>query len=457
MRSISISLIAIGIITAAGYPVDDSVGRVVIYFEPSRQPETPCTIYLDRIRITRPQGGIELPPLRTAIKAEDIGTTQVLLADSVVEPGSYHGIEFRGHLAIDPQASAGRNWSYVPTEIVLPLTLTISGGMAETLFFSSRVELPPDTTGIPKVTLTQISRTIPPRTSLAYVSNEGSDDVTVIDRVTGQAVGTIMVGDAPHGLAVARRLGLLFAANTESNTVSVIEIESRQRKEELQLDFGDDPVALCVTEDERFLVCANRGSNSATVFESASLQPVINVPVGTEPVDLAADPVTSRVFVVNSLSDNVTIFDLTDFSDVRTISVGSNPVAIDIDSRKRTAYVANLSSGYLTMINVDDRAVSGWLNMTPSIGDVAVDEFGEVLYCVNRRVGTVGFFVPSLGASVETIRVGKDPQKAVFDPERSHLYVTCRGSDNVYVINKTSRQVVRTIATGRMPYMLVLP
>ncbi|HVG90252.1 MAG TPA: YncE family protein, partial [Alphaproteobacteria bacterium] len=62
----------------------------------------------------------------------------------------------------------------------------------------------------------------------AYVSNGGSNSVTVIDLRALAILTTVSVGRSPTGLAVNPRKNEIYVANTESNNISVIDAETNK-------------------------------------------------------------------------------------------------------------------------------------------------------------------------------------------------------------------------------------
>ena len=58
---------------------------------------------------------------------------------------------------------------------------------------------------------------------IAYVANENSDTVSVIDTVAGSVVATIPVGDGPVGVALAPNGTRAYVTNGSSDNVSVID------------------------------------------------------------------------------------------------------------------------------------------------------------------------------------------------------------------------------------------
>src|SRR3989441_8071248 len=59
-----------------------------------------------------------------------------------------------------------------------------------------------------------------------FVTNEKSDDVTVIDAATRTVVGTIRVGKRPRGVAVSPDGRRVYVSNSNSDSLSVIDAKS---------------------------------------------------------------------------------------------------------------------------------------------------------------------------------------------------------------------------------------
>ena len=57
----------------------------------------------------------------------------------------------------------------------------------------------------------------------AYIANESTDNVSVIDTATNTVVATVPVGNGPTAVAVNPASPRVYVANTSGNTVSVID------------------------------------------------------------------------------------------------------------------------------------------------------------------------------------------------------------------------------------------
>src|SRR5262249_51127601 len=75
-----------------------------------------------------------------------------------------------------------------------------------------------------------VGRVMPKKTRkhfFAYVTNNGSATVSVIDTVTNTVVATIPVGLAPNGVVLTPDGKFAYVANWSSNTVSVIDTTTK--------------------------------------------------------------------------------------------------------------------------------------------------------------------------------------------------------------------------------------
>lgn len=62
----------------------------------------------------------------------------------------------------------------------------------------------------------------------AYVTNQASNNVSVIDLATNKTVATVPVGKAPAGVAVNSKIKKAFITNAEGGDVSVIDIATNK-------------------------------------------------------------------------------------------------------------------------------------------------------------------------------------------------------------------------------------
>src|SRR5256712_9287230 len=121
-----------------------------------------------------------------------------------------------------------------------------------------------------------------------FVTNEKSDDVTVIDAATRAVVGTIKVGKRPRGVAVSPDGRKVYVSNSNSDSLSVIDAKSLEVLK--TVPAGIDPEGLTLNRAGTALYVVNENQLSVTVLDAASLTIRAKITVGKEPEPAAAPP-----------------------------------------------------------------------------------------------------------------------------------------------------------------------
>ncbi len=126
-----------------------------------------------------------------------------------------------------------------------------------------------------------------------FVSNVGRDMVTVIDLQAREPLGDIDVGENPEGLALSPDDETLYVANSDSDTVSVVDVDTLAVIDTWPLYTGDlvklgvSPVAIQATDDRVYVICS--GTNEIAVFNAADGELLGRIPTGWYPTNLRID------------------------------------------------------------------------------------------------------------------------------------------------------------------------
>ena len=112
-----------------------------------------------------------------------------------------------------------------------------------------------------------------PDCSTLYASCWGCDKVVVYDTRRQELSGSIVVGDNPNDMCISKNGKLLYVANANDNSVSVISLPQRKVIETLNAAlYPDAPTgsttnAVALSEDEKTLYIANADNNCLAVFD----------------------------------------------------------------------------------------------------------------------------------------------------------------------------------------------
>jgi len=122
----------------------------------------------------------------------------------------------------------------------------------------------------------------------AYITNLGSNTVSVIDTKTNKVTATIPVGAGPLGVAVSPDGSKVYVTSFNLNNVSVIAAASNTVI--ATITVGDEPAGVAVSPDDSKVYVANFSfSNAGTVsaIDTATNTVTATIPVGSGPQNLA--------------------------------------------------------------------------------------------------------------------------------------------------------------------------
>ncbi|MDZ4842787.1 MAG: YncE family protein [Hyphomicrobium aestuarii] len=250
-----------------------------------------------------------------------------------------------------------------------------------------------------------------------YVSAPEGKDVAVIDAAKRKVVRRIPAGDGPLGIAVAPD-GQLFVADWYATYVSIIDPTDGKRV--ATLTAGQSPSGIAISDDGRTVISADRDSNqvSITRFPIAavpgqtaagrSASHTTNVvPVGTRPFGVTLNADATRAYTANVGSNDVTVVDVEAGKPLASISVGRRPYAIAL----------SLTHGFVT------------------------DQYG----------GTITVFDLATNSVTKTVEACDHPEGIGFDPGRRMVYVACWGDNVLLRLSADTFELGGKLAVGDGP------
>lgn len=251
----------------------------------------------------------------------------------------------------------------------------------------------------------------------AYVTNGGSNTVTVLDLVNLRQDRVIRVGDNPTGLAANPVKNEIYVVNTNSNSVSVIDAEK----------------------------------NTVTA----------TIPVHSKPYFLDVDANGERAYVANSGSNNVSVIDLAARREVAVIGVGEAPGLARISPDGKSLVVSNRASGSVTVIDPQTYIVRSVFDGCPAATHVVIlpDSSKAFVACSGgHQVMVIGLARPDSPISSEhadrlltLLDVGQMPVHLALKPDGGEIFVSNFDSDTISEIATQANEVGGAYLVGAHP------
>lgn len=104
----------------------------------------------------------------------------------------------------------------------------------------------------------------------AYVANRKSGTVSVVALDRMRLVRNIEAGGGPRGMALHPAKDEIWVTNTDTNSISIIDLETQD--ERMEFACGAMPVDVKFTPDGRFALVTNMQEGNVSVFESETLR-----------------------------------------------------------------------------------------------------------------------------------------------------------------------------------------
>lgn len=285
----------------------------------------------------------------------------------------------------------------------------------------------------------------------AYITNQGSHDVSVIDLASQEVVATVAVGRSPAGVVASGRVGRAFVSNPDSRTISVIDM--RQQKVVTTLPAGDGPVGLDISGDGRQLYVADWYAGRLLVLDARgndAAPPLASIPVGRAPAGVAAHTDDATVFVAERDDDSVAVIDTGARRVLARVRVGSHPFALLYDAPRARLYALNVQSDDLSVIDMRELrrpVVIATVKVGKAPYGAALAQGGALLYVTNQRDDSVSVVDADSLRVLRTLPGFAYPEGIAAHADR--VYVVNWMDDNVQVLDAKSGRKLQTIATGR--------
>ncbi|SPE17400.1 hypothetical protein SBA5_10086 [Candidatus Sulfotelmatomonas gaucii] len=145
----------------------------------------------------------------------------------------------------------------------------------------------------------------------------------------------------------------VYVTNGGSDTVTVLDVVDVRVDRELAV--GHDPVALAASPTRNEIYVVNAGAagttGSLSVIDAEHNTVSATIPLHRQPVSIDLNAAGTVAYIANTGSNSISVTDLEHRREVAQIGVGEEPVAARLDPDGKTLVVANRHSGSVSLID----------------------------------------------------------------------------------------------------------
>lgn len=292
----------------------------------------------------------------------------------------------------------------------------------------------------------------------AYVSNEKSNTVSVIDTDTFTVVKTFKVGRRPRGIALTQDDKFVLVAVGDDDTIQMI--DTATGKVTATLPSGPDPELFVLDPTGKILYAANEDDNTVSIIDIKKRARLGQVKVGVEPEGMAISP-DGKVLVSTSETTS-----MAHFIDTATHRIAANVL---VDARPRFAafksdgselWVSTEIGGTVSIVDpVKHELKTKVIFAIPGVRREAIQPVG-ISITKDGKTGFVALGPANRVAVVDGtahqtkkyLLVGHRVWHMAFIPDEKYLLATNGLSNDVSVIDVASLKVIKSIQVGEQPW-----
>lgn len=218
--------------------------------------------------------------------------------------------------------------------------------------------------------------------NLIYQTQWFDSKLTVFDRVTGQLVKNISVGESPaHVMTRADTDQLYVTLNGEEDTKSVVELKPLAEGIEREIDIGrGHPHAHWISHDGQTMVTPNVLDSDSTIYDLDSDSVTSISATGSHPIATGMMPDSSKYYVANLLDSTMTVIETSTGNVLGTVNlianydpisgavtgpVGALPIQTPVSPDGNYMVTANTLTGTITILDTDTDQLVAMLPCDP--------------------------------------------------------------------------------------------
>lgn len=308
----------------------------------------------------------------------------------------------------------------------------------------------------------------------AYVTNQNSNSVSVIDMATNIVTSTIPVGSNPRGAAVTPDGKRVYVCNGQG-TVSVIDTATNSVFTSINLGPQHVPQAVVISPDGKKAYIA--AITSVSVIDIATNTVIEDIALGGAHF-ITITPDGKRLYVSSFYSGNVSAIDTSTNSVIATISVvltrepsGPQPYDISVSPDGKLVYVkvivGNNGQTSLDVIDTKSNAVIAANGITSWVytGGMAVAPNGTRIYLPRTPysfglTAGVSIFDSTVNSVINDISLNSYYHVGgiAITPDGKRAYVANYDNqvNKVTVIDTSTNAVSTSMDVGSMPYWVAM-
>ena len=295
----------------------------------------------------------------------------------------------------------------------------------------------------------------------AIVPNERSDTLSILSP-EHRLVQTVDTCARPRGVHFNADRSAFFVACADDDLIAVYDSASFELIGRIR--GVPAPETFDLHPDGRRLIVSNEEDATASVYDVASGKLLAEYETGEEPEGVQVTADGRLVFVASEAANLVHVIDLEADAVIADILVDTRPRRFALTPDERELWVSAELAGIVNIIDVATLKLVGDIPFLPTgfrpeqvtPVDLIITGDGKRAYVALGRANHVAVVDVPARKVIDYILVGKRAWGLALSADEKTLYVANGLSDDVTIIDTDRLAPIRSVATGRVPYDILI-
>lgn len=317
-----------------------------------------------------------------------------------------------------------------------------------------------------KFLLTTLSVLLAPLAAGNAAAAAGKDPLLVVVNRSEQQIGifkvngksltqvkTLPAGDTPREVCISPDGARAYVSNQKSKSITVVDLAQLKVATTFTNESLDTPDGCVVSADSSklYVVAAKRNSVFVIDTKGYAVLKEIAVPV-QNPRRLAFSPDAGKLYVAADKTPKIAVIDLAKGSVASTFDVGNEPRGMAFTPDGKTLLLSMVMDDTIMAFDAGTQKLTGVRGTPLSPQRIVISPDGTFAYVLTRMQPRL-FAMPVKGPHDDsrTLELTKLPWGLAMNPDGTLLYVSNNEENNILVIDTKTFQAVANVPAGKDP------
>jgi YVTN family beta-propeller protein len=279
--------------------------------------------------------------------------------------------------------------------------------------------------------------------SYVYVVNSyvhgTSPDWSTVAKVDGEdlsLIGTVMVGDNAHSIAMVQSPNRLWVTCPASDQIAVINPSTMELVDNIEIEGADTrPMGIAVSPYNGRVYVTFEGTGSVGIFDPGERELISTVYVGGAPNSITFTPSGDKAYVVDYQRPAIYVIDAVSDTLITTLSFTGSAIQDAVSSPDGSfIYLANMDQNKIEVIRIRDNTILAPMTTSLRPRGIAISRDGRHLFlghftAVDAYVDMIRL---SDGRIVSTAPIPSNPRCIAVSSDGQRIFVTEHNENALY-------------------------